>query len=76
MASRKAVWLGHAKRNKDEMILEVFERDKNNNEPWWATMVAELDKFGVTPDWVFSNADNRALIRGKFRTAADPTVDD
>ena len=75
MASRKAVWLGHAKRNKDEMMLEAFERD-NNNESWWATIVAELEKFGATPDWVFSNADNRALIRAKFRTAADPTVDE
>ena len=56
------------------MMLEAFERDKNSNDSWWATMVAELEKFDVTPDWVFGNADNREVIRKKFRNAADPTV--
>ena len=74
MACRKAVWLGHAKRNKDEMMLEAFEQDKNNNASWWTTLVAELDKYDVTPDWVFDNADHREMIRMKFRNAADPTV--
>ena len=76
MASRNAAWLAHAKRNKNEMMLEAFERDKNNNESRWATMVVEFDNFGAMPDWAFSNANNRASIGGKFRTVADPIVDE
>ena len=74
MAGRKAVWLGHAKRNKDEMMLEAFGREKNNDEAWWTTLVAELGKFDVTPDWIFGNAENRELTRRKFKSSTDPTT--
>ena len=67
LAGRKAVWLGHAKRNKDELMLQAFEEAKNDGHTWWNTLSTEVGKFDVTPEWVYENAENRGLIRGKFR---------
>ena len=67
LAGRKAIWLGHAKRNKDELMLEAFEEVKNGEHQWWNTLTTDVGKFDVTPEWVFENAENRGLIRGKFR---------
>ena len=55
--------------------MEVFGRDRNNNEAWWVTTTVEPAKFGVTSDWAYSNVDNRALTRDKFRISVDPTAD-
>ena len=79
IARRKAVWLGHAERAKDEMALRVFDRHKEGNHRWWTNLDAELAPFGLAADEARELKDNPVEIKRRIRTvgrldAAAPRV--
>ena len=66
IARRKAVWLGHATRGKDDFSLGVFEKAKEENDEWWKSLTSEMGKFNTTPEEVMGMADNPASIKSLF----------
>ena len=67
LTNRRATWLAHAKRNKDDMMNTAFEIAKNKNSAWWEDLGNDLERFDVDQQWILDNADKRALIRDTIR---------
>ena len=58
---RKAVWMAHAERGRDEITLEAMEKERTENTRWWRTYAEDLARFGLTPDLVKQYKDNDAI---------------
>ena len=67
LTNRRATWLAHAKRNKDEMMNNLFEKAENDNSAWWEDLGNDLRRFDVDQQWILDNAERRALIRDTIR---------
>jgi hypothetical protein len=67
LTNRKATWIGHAKRNKDEMMIKAFEKARSLPNNWWEELRNDIQQFGVNEEWLMNNAENRGMIRGKFK---------
>ena len=53
--NRRATWLAHAKRNKDDMMNTAFETAKNKNSAWWEDLGNDLQRFDVDQQWILDN---------------------
>ena len=67
LANRRAMWLAHAKRNKDDMMNRAFEKAENENSAWWIDLGNDLQRFDVDQKWILENAEKRGLIRDTIR---------
>ena len=66
ITQRKAVWLGHAERAKDEYTLRQFDIAKGKNTRWRKELKKELSEYNTTPERI-RELESAASIKRIFR---------
>jgi hypothetical protein len=49
------------------MMIKAFEKARSLPNKWWEELRNDIQQFGVNEEWLLNNAENRGMIREKFK---------